>query len=385
MATTPVASDGRHHSPTSPPEPQEPGLASTASGALTPTPTLPRRGRRRRVADPDLPVRKSTRPRTDIDYKNVENGDSAFKYRWTRVLAQREGQWGADDFLRVRGDACTVAWLAQTGFARPVVVPEPAGLDMAMPPADLTPHDVARAVGPAVHVQVLEVTTQQASTMNLASFADYYAQPASERTQLLNVITLEIEETALGAMVRRPRVVRDLDWTAQHWPPFLHAHRHYPRVRVYCLMSVADAFTDFHLDFGGSSVFYHLLSGEKIFYLVEPTPRNLRRYEKWSNSDDQSRTFFGDVVGMPQVHRVHLSAGNTMLIPGGWIHAVFTPCNTMVIGGNFLQSYGIEQQWAVQELETRSKMHSKFRFPMWEALQWYVARDCASRLRAEQD
>jgi F-box/leucine-rich repeat protein 10/11 len=32
----------------------------------------------------------------------------------------------------------------------------------------------------------------------------------------------------------------------------------------YCLMSVAGCYTDFHIDMGGSSVWYHILKGEKV-------------------------------------------------------------------------------------------------------------------------
>jgi hypothetical protein len=37
-----------------------------------------------------------------------------------------------------------------------------------------------------------------------------------------------------------------------------------PRVSMFCLVSMADSFTDFHVDFGGSSVWYHVLSGRKV-------------------------------------------------------------------------------------------------------------------------
>jgi len=30
-------------------------------------------------------------------------------------------------------------------------------------------------------------------------------------------------------------------------------------------MSVANCFTDYHVDFGGTSVWYHILKGEKVF------------------------------------------------------------------------------------------------------------------------
>lgn len=32
-----------------------------------------------------------------------------------------------------------------------------------------------------------------------------------------------------------------------------------PKVQKYCLMSTQNSYTDFHVDFGGSSVWYHVL------------------------------------------------------------------------------------------------------------------------------
>lgn len=52
-------------------------------------------------------------------------------------------------------------------------------------------------------------------------------------------------------------------------------------------MSPKDAFTDFHIDFGGSSVWYHIISGSKIFLLVPPVPENMVKYEEWSSSENQ--------------------------------------------------------------------------------------------------
>jgi hypothetical protein len=52
------------------------------------------------------------------------------------------------------------------------------------------------------------------------------------------------------------------------------------------------------------------LSGAKTFYLIEPTPKNLKKYQKWSSSPDQSVTFFGDLV--KDCYSVELRAGNTM-------------------------------------------------------------------------
>jgi len=61
-------------------------------------------------------------------------------------------------------------------------------------------------------------------------------------------------------------------------------------------MSVADSYTDFHVDFGGSSVWYHVLRGEKIFFLIRPTVANLASFENWYLSQNQSESFFPDLI-----------------------------------------------------------------------------------------
>ena len=38
-----------------------------------------------------------------------------------------------------------------------------------------------------------------------------------------------------------------------------------PYVQKYCLMGVKDSYTDFHVDFGGSSVWYHVLWVRIVF------------------------------------------------------------------------------------------------------------------------
>ena len=123
----------------------------------------------------------------------------------------------------------------------------------------------------------------------------------------------------------------------------------YPKVQKYCLMSVAGCYTDFHIDFGGTSVWYHIIRGKKVFWLIPPTETNLKVYEQWTLSGKQSNVFFGDLVD--KCGKVVLESGNTFLIPSGWIHAVFTPEDSLVFGGNFLHSFAIEKQIRVAQIE----------------------------------
>ena len=58
---------------------------------------------------------------------------------------------------------------------------------------------------------------------------------------------------------------------------------------LYALMSPAGSYTDFHIDFGGSSVWYHIVTGRKIFLAAPPTAANWKLYEGWASSEDQAR------------------------------------------------------------------------------------------------
>lgn len=63
-------------------------------------------------------------------------------------------------------------------------------------------------------------------------------------------------------MVVIPAAVRDISWVCNGvWPDSLPDDSPYtrPEVHKYCLMGVRDSFTDFHIDFGGTSVWYHIL------------------------------------------------------------------------------------------------------------------------------
>ncbi len=45
-----------------------------------------------------------------------------------------------------------------------------------------------------------------------------------------------------------------------------------------------------------------------------------------------------------------------ILLHLGWIHAVYTPSDSLVFGGNFLHSFNIPQQLAVAEIESKTKV-----------------------------
>lgn len=80
-------------------------------------------------------------------------------------------------------------------------------------------------------------------------------------------------------------------------------------------MSVANCYTDFHLDFGGTSVWYHVLKGEKQFLLIPPSSRNYALFQQWQMSGEQERIFLAELMEKAQL--VYLHAGDTFIMPAG--------------------------------------------------------------------
>lgn len=216
-----------------------------------------------------------------------------------------------------------------------------------VPSPNFTVKDVRMCVGSKRRLDVMDVNTQKNTTMTMKEWQEYYDNPNKDKLQ--NVISLEFSHTRLDNYIQSPSLVRMIDWCDVVWPMHLKElqteetnvldRMMYPKVQKYCLMSVKNCFTDFHIDFGGTSVWYHILKGSKVFWLIPPTEKNLILFEKWVLSGKQSDIFFGDTV--EKCARVYLTAGNTFFIPSGWIHAVYTPTDSLVFGGNFLHSFGI--------------------------------------------
>lgn len=372
-------------------------------------------------------VRKSSRARTAIDYAGLNQGlvkaaTDSLEHHYLEPIRQGKIRFQPENFPRMKPELVTAEYFERgNGWTEPIVIPacwnscEPVSsedpdfeslvqeassqemfddllenhpeqethieetadcgqdrLGMVIPQG-LTVRAVAELYGPEERVEVIDVKSQQGEDKrwNMQKWADYYESNESDKP-VRNVISLEVSQSKLGRLIRRPKVVRDLDLQDAVWPEELKAIGEYPKVQFYCLMSVADCYTDFHIDFGGSSVYYHILKGKKTFFFIPPKDKHLKKYEEWCNSPAQDSIFLGNQT--KECYRVDLSEGDTMLIPSGWIHAVWTPENSLVIGGNFLTKLNYGMQIKILNIEKETKVPKKFRYPFFQKIQWYTAQ-----------
>lgn len=369
------------------------------------------------IFGPTTYVRKSSRAHSAIDYAGLNEGvlktsDERPEHHYIKPIKDGTITFLPENFARMRPEWITAEFFEKgNGMKEPTVIPahfnpqpnavttgefpngqeDPEfleewltqdveyqsvpdhgqdGLDMVMP-LNLSVRKVADLYGPEEKVEVIDVKSQngEGKKWNMRRWADYYESSSNKAVR--NVISLEVSQSKLGRLIRRPQIVRDLDLQDSVWPHELQAKGEFPRVQLYCLMSVADCFTDFHIDFGGSSVFYHILKGKKTFLFIPPKEKHLKKYEEWCMSPAQNWTFLADQT--KECYRVDLAEGDTMLIPAGWIHAVWTPEDSLVIGGNFLTRMHYGMQFRIAQIEKNTGVARKFRYPHFQKLHWYTA------------
>uniref|UniRef100_A0A8D0CIJ6 Lysine-specific demethylase PHF2 n=1 Tax=Scleropages formosus TaxID=113540 RepID=A0A8D0CIJ6_SCLFO len=308
------------------------------------------------------------------DVKPVQNGSQVF----IKELRSRTFPSSDEVVVKLSGSQLTVEHLEENGFTEPILVLKKDGLGMTVPAPTFYVSDVENYVGPDVAVDVVDVTKQTDSKMKLKDFVDYYY--STNRKRVLNVINLEFSDTRMASLVESPEIVRKLSWVENYWPDDALLGK--PRVTKYCLICVKDSYTDFHIECGGASVWYHVLKGEKIFFLIKPTSANMSLYERWRSSSNHSEMFFADQVD--KCYKCTLKQGQTLLIPSGWIYAVLTPVDGLAFSGHFVHSLSVEMQMRAYEVEKRLKVGSLTPFPNYETACWYVGRHLLERFKGKR-
>lgn len=209
------------------------------------------------------PARKSSRKKSQHDYASLHSGVQADNNKW--MVYVRSKVTKGDPFQRLLGKDLTLEWINgdNNALTEPIIVEICDGLGMRMPERSLTVRDIASILGEDTPVEVMgeayfsfaitfsnrvfspDVSTQTNTPgFTLLKWAEYYSAIPSQRDKIRNVISLEISDTPLSKDILPPRIVRELDWVEKFWPSNRKGKGHlFPKVQLYCLMSVANAWT----------------------------------------------------------------------------------------------------------------------------------------------
>jgi len=291
--------------------------------------------------------------------------------------------YSKDMCLYLAGSDLTISYLQLQGFKFPIFVPEKEGLGIKIPhPKTFKMIDIRKAIGSRKLVNVINMFSLKQSKMTLKDWHKYFDEKPSSRISTLYFPPLEISNTKLSQHVIPPKIVREIDWIDKVWPSHLREtkvlkssnmpeNQTFPCVQKYIIMAVEDCWTEFHIEMGGASSWYHVSLGIAMFWLIPPTQENIKIYEDWIMSKDtKSCDFFGDRVADCQ--QFELSHGGTILIPSGWIIAIYYNCNTILYSGRFLHSFNMIEQLQVAFLEQKMDTKCVDKFPFFTEILWYT-------------
>ena len=264
----------------------------------------------------------------------------------------------------MRGQQLTLKELIISGFDKPILIETKDGLEVVVQP-NFTFDTLMQYYAIDYSVDVTEVTRQIQVKLKLTYLLAQFAIYPADRQDIF-VLKLDLSQNSkLVNCFEPPRIVRKISWVDQYWPnvPFK------PLLSKYCFISMENACIDFHIDIGGASAWYHIIQGEQIFYLIEPTKHNLEIFEQWIKSPTKETILFSSAE---KTYKSKVSAGETIFIPNGWIYAILSAQDSITFGGYFLHSLSIATQLNINDfLQKLDK--PELEFPSYELTNWYAA------------
>ncbi|EGT52239.1 hypothetical protein CAEBREN_21645 [Caenorhabditis brenneri] len=231
------------------------------------------------------------------------------------------------------------------------------GLGM-MVPDDLGWETLPKYVDPETIVGIFYSNRkigEQLEDMKMERLLDEFKKVPTQRTDIINSITLEFSNEKLNDVFRVPSFVSEhsmiqklmdvLTGIRRKSKKVLRMLETMPQYTKFLLLSMKGSFTDVHIDFSGSSVFYHVVKGQKVFYVAPFNEENFEIFKK-SQLDSNDNRWIGDIL-WDKFQRIVIGEGETAFIPGGYLHFVFTPEDSIVIGGNFLMEKFLKRQFDI--------------------------------------
>ncbi|KAG7663193.1 JHD1 [[Candida] subhashii] len=331
--------------------------------------------------------RKSKRAKVSIDYVALNEGDTfavdkSCHPHLPKFLEFSNPESKLNPHLNYV-DELTKEYALSTEMKKPILIRKAnlskVGMELPIPRNKIDIQYITSKVGDDHPVEVMDVLSQQSVSpgWKMGQWRDYFLTDENSRDRIRNVISLEISQAkGLGDSFKRPTMVEELDLVDKVWNPNDEQSR--SKVTKYCLMSVKNSFTDFHIDFGGTSVYYTVCKGLKTFMMYPPTQDNLDLYTSWCLEQTQNFIWFGEYsitknkkrISPKDGFKVTLEEGDLFIIPSGWIHAVHTPQDSLVIGGNYLTLRDMKMQLKINDIERKTRVPSRFRFPMFNKVIW---------------
>ncbi|KAH7702835.1 jmjC domain containing protein, partial [Aphelenchoides avenae] len=288
----------------------------------------------------------------------------------------------------------TAQYVRDSGLIQPLLfedAPEALGMSV-LQSEKFTLHKLAKLIPGNRRFRLLDDGGHKSPSVSLKAVAEDCEKPQHKRALPPGEILIEGWNTILAEMITPPKVVSELDWVERYWPKELKQRQDlqgndYGWRQKHCIINTKGCFFDFFVPFAGTAVWYHVLQGTLVSWLVEPSEENVRLFEDWysqpcSSSANGPRPFFGDLVD--KCTRLRMEAGSTVVIPSGWIRCDYATEDTVAVGGHFLHSYAMPQQIRALESEKKRRIPANYCYQFAPQLLWYYVADVVHKATGRQ-
>lgn len=314
-----------------------------------------------------------------------------------------------EDFVTsLHGHELTWNYVELHGFSNPIKVEHVNGLGLQVPLGDYK-HFLNRLGGNRM-VPVIHAEADKIMGMKLEDFIKHVTDP--KKNEPYCVQSLELTPTEMQEEVSPPEFARSIDMIELAWsPPDIkpkstgdkikstgnktkaedpERNGLKPEVNRFLQINMAGSYINFHLDATGSGIWHHVLRGTEVLYLIKgPVERIVTKYNEWyltTYSHAANETSMEDDDEL-EFHRVEVSEGETIFLPGGFFRAMKYPVETIVIGGNYLNVFNLNTHLRLFQVETDYAINKDLRqlvtFPKFAEACWrYAYKVC--RLIIEQ-
>lgn len=116
----------------------------------------------------------------------------------------------------------------------------------------------------------------------------------------LNVIDGQVSQfPAVDKILNLPLIAQQVSLghvMEQMYPQLKNKYKFTESTARYLLLTEADAYTPWHVDYTGTSVRYEIISGRKLFEYILPTENNTRLFEEYERLTDEEQELVKQIM-----------------------------------------------------------------------------------------
>lgn len=322
---------------------------------------------------------------------------------------------------RLSASQLTPTWLKNNGTFRPVIIHAPsdevasAAAIVKTPAGGITAETLVTSLGPAVPVQTFDSPAQEEGPLwTLHQWKLYWnkktgRQSSSHKpqdgaalpavatdttaapfkssdlpleginkdylTRLLCLPALPITGTPLEREISAPSAIQAVDLRTS-----LGAIEATPQAQLPIMLSMYPnkSFVNSTMAPGGASVWIYVVTGTATIAVSPPVAKNLATYAAWACGGKGSGIFLPSKCEGSS--KAELTAGDTLILPPGYIHSLAVTSSAVILSGGFLRSDSLAVHLDALRIEEAAGGGLCRQYPEMRQLMWRTASKYAALL-----